>query len=101
MIGWLCGSSDPEHHNRFVHDRVSRLVEYDAEHHTDLLATLSTYFATGRRHTATAQRLHIHANTLYQRLQRVSELAGIDFEDADDVLQAHLALRLHELGAQV
>ena len=97
----LFGNTEEGHLRRFVNQRLAALVEYDVEHRTDLVATLNAYLSTGRRHTATAQHMHIHVNTLYQRLQRISELAGIDFEDADNVLEVHLALRLHQLTRDV
>jgi DNA-binding PucR family transcriptional regulator len=97
----LFGDTGESRLRRFVDHRLAALVRYDAEHRTDLVATLNAYLTAGRRHTATAQQMHIHVNTLYQRLQRISELAGIDFEDADDVLEVHLALRLHQLTQHV
>ncbi|TAM89550.1 MAG: GAF domain-containing protein [Jatrophihabitans sp.] len=82
---------------RFVSDKLTPVLDYDEEHRTDLVPTLAEYLAAGRRHRVTAERMHIHPNTLYQRLQRISELSGIDFEDADQVLELHLALRLRQL----
>lgn len=97
MYGLLFGGADGGHLRGFVEGRLAPLSCYDAEHGTELVTTLTEYLSTGRRHTATAERLHIHTNTLYQRLQRISELAHIDFEDADDVLEVHLAVRLSGL----
>lgn len=97
MYGLLFGAGDAGHLRGFVEGRLGALRRYDVDHGTELLDTLCAYLSTGRRHTATAERLHIHANTLYQRLQRIAELAGIDFENADDVLEVHLAVRLHHL----
>jgi sugar diacid utilization regulator/GAF domain-containing protein len=101
VYGLLFGDAKEGQLHQFVDQRLAPLVTYDEEHGTDLLATLSAYLSTGRRHTVTAQQLHIHANTLYQRLERIGELAGFDFEDADDVLEMHLALRMRHLQQHV
>ncbi|HUR01429.1 MAG TPA: helix-turn-helix domain-containing protein, partial [Nonomuraea sp.] len=42
-----------------------------------------------------------HANTLYQRLDRVTELLGVDWRDPDRVLQLQLALTLRSLATGV
>jgi len=97
VYGLLFGEARQGQLRDFVDERLAALISYDEEHGTDLLATLSAYLSTGRRHTATAQNLHVHANTLYQRLQRIGELADVDFKDADDVLEVHLALRMQHL----
>lgn len=101
VYGLLFGETRPDELRRFVDGRLRALVEYDEEHGTDLLPTLSAYLATGRRHTVTAQQLHIHVNTLYQRLHRIGELAEFDFEDPDAVVEVHLALRMWQLQRNV
>jgi hypothetical protein len=42
--------------------------------------------------------LHIHPNTLYQRLARVGAVLGEGWREPDAVLELHLALRLHRLA---
>lgn len=101
VYGLLFGGTDRDHLRQFVEARLGPLWRYDEERNTSLLDTLATYLATGRRHAATAQQLHIHPNTLYQRLDRIAELAGLDFEDADDLLEIHLALRIWQLHDSV
>jgi DNA-binding PucR family transcriptional regulator len=56
------------------------------------------YLDTGRHHAATAERLHVHANTLYQRLARVGTVLGEGWKDGEAALELHLALRLHRLA---
>jgi hypothetical protein len=48
-----------------------------------------------------AKALSMHRATLYRRLQRVEEITGLDLEQGDDRLLAHLGLRLHRLNATV
>jgi hypothetical protein len=47
---------------------------------------------------AAARDLHVHRATLYRRLARVEELAGLDLARGDDRLHAHLAVRMWRLA---
>ncbi len=63
----------------------------------DLLATLSTYFAQGRRR-ATAEALGIHPNTLDYRLERIESMIGASLDDAGWIARLTIALRLRQHG---
>ncbi len=59
--------------------------------------TVEAYFAAGGspRHTATT--LHVHVNTVAQRLERVAALLGATWQRPDRALELQLALRLRRL----
>jgi sugar diacid utilization regulator len=46
-----------------------------------------------------ARGLSMHRATLYRRLERVEQITGLDLEQGDDRLLAHLGLRLLRLNA--
>jgi DNA-binding PucR family transcriptional regulator len=73
------------------------VLAYDAARGTELVATLEAWFATGGRLKETGARLHVHPNTVSQRLARVGELLGADWRDPDRSLDVQLALRVHRL----
>ncbi|MCW2542462.1 MAG: hypothetical protein JWM40_14, partial [Frankiales bacterium] len=81
-----------------VRRTVGPLLDHDAGRGTDLSRTLEEYLASGRQHGATAERLHIHPNTLYQRLSRIGAVLGEGWREPDAALELHLALRLHRLA---
>jgi DNA-binding PucR family transcriptional regulator len=60
----------------------------------DLLRTVATYVALHRDRQDTAERLHVHPNTLDHRLRRARELTGLDLDDPEDL--ATMVLALHE-----
>jgi DNA-binding PucR family transcriptional regulator len=66
----------------------------EAGSRSDLLQTVRTYVALGcdRRHTA--EQLHVHPNTLDNRLRRARKLTGLDLDDPEDL--ATMVLALHE-----
>lgn len=86
---------------RFIRDTVGPLLDHDDARGTELARTLEEYLASGRQHTATAERLHIHPNTLYQRLTRVGAVLGEGWREPDRVLDLLVALRLQRLAAQL
>jgi len=57
---------------------VDRLLDYDREHGSDLLTTLSAWLASGNE---AAAELNIHVNTLRYRVRRAAEISGVDLDD--------------------
>ncbi len=83
----------------YVHSVLGALVDYDAARGTDLVGTLEAYFLAGcsPRHAAT--RLHVHTNTVAQRLERITRLVGDAWQSPERALELQLALRLRHLVA--
>lgn len=61
-----------------------------------LRRTLACWFRNNVQPTATAKALFIHRNTLEYRLNRISELTGLDLANFDDRLLLYVALQLGE-----
>ncbi len=83
----------------FVDRTIGRVVEYDERRGTDLVRTLDAYFTCGMSPARTKDALHVHVNTVAQRLERVGRLLGDDWQDPARTLEIQLALRLHRLSA--
>src|SRR6478609_1556824 len=83
----------------FIDATVGPLLAYDDEHQRDLSVTLETYLEQARHHARTCEVLHIHPNTLYQRLDRVTDVLGPRWKEPDRALELQVALRLHRLLA--
>ncbi|WP_307835769.1 helix-turn-helix domain-containing protein [Phycicoccus sonneratiae] len=83
----------------YVERELGSLLDYDARRGTDLVGTLAAWFAAGRspRHAATA--LHVHVNTVAQRLERIGALLGEGWQEPDRSLELQLALRMRQLLA--
>ena len=93
----LLGDNDPEHVMAFVEAMVGPVRAWDARRGTALVGTLEAWFATGGRLRETASALHVHPNTVTQRLERVGELLGPGWRDPSRALDLQLALRLARL----
>lgn len=82
--------------DRFIAGSIGPLLDHDQRRGTDLVATLSAYYAHRANVAATARALHVHVNTLLKRLDRASDVLGLDWRREDD-LELRLGLRLHQL----
>src|SRR5699024_3773535 len=76
-------------------DELQRLMAVDSG--GDLVATLRVYLDSACNGPATAEVLHIHRTTLYYRLNRISELTGLDLADGTTRLSLHLGLTMLDL----
>jgi DNA-binding PucR family transcriptional regulator len=97
-FGLLFGHAGRAELERFVRTSIGGILDYDRDRGTRLLETLATYFRNHANLARTAEALHIHVNTLYQRLDRIAQLLGPTWQDPDRALQLHLAVRMHELA---
>lgn len=79
-----------------VDPRVRKLVKYDQENGTEYVKTLFAYLQYAKKISSTCEKMHIHRNTLDYRLKKISEIAGIDWNDGD--LHFRLYLSLKALG---
>jgi GAF domain-containing protein len=93
----LLGENGPEQLGEYVEVTLGPVLAYDAQRGTRLAQTLESWFATGGSVKETAERLHVHPNTVVQRLDRIGELLGADWRGADRGLDLQLALRVHRL----
>ncbi len=75
---------------------LGAVIAYDAQRGTDLIGTLHAYFAAGQSPTRAATALHIHPNTVQQRLDRVGALLGAEWQSPERSLNLQVALRLHQ-----
>ncbi|MFJ4896645.1 helix-turn-helix domain-containing protein [Streptomyces sp. NPDC088727] len=82
----------------FVSAALGPLLEYDARRGTHLVRTLGAYFRAGGSLIRAKDELHVHVNTVVQRLDRIQVLLGRDWNEPDRALELQLALRLHLLS---
>jgi GAF domain-containing protein len=96
FVGLLLG--EPTDLDGYVRTTLGPVLDYDARRGTELAHTLRTYFACGANLTRAKDLLHVHVNTVVQRLDRIASLLGADWQDPERALEIQLALRLHTLS---
>lgn len=81
----------------YVERVLGPVLDYDGRRGTDLVRTVAAYFAEGASPRHAAARLHVHVNTVSQRLERVGALLGDTWQRPDRALEIQLALQLRDL----
>ncbi len=69
------------------------VIDYDARHDAGLIDTLTTFLDCSGSWSRTAERMHLHVNTVRYRIARVEELAGRNLSDFENRVDVFLALR--------
>ncbi|WP_328872711.1 helix-turn-helix domain-containing protein [Streptomyces sp. NBC_00287] len=88
-------ASVPDDVRRLYRERlIGVLEEYDAEHHSDLVGTLTAFLDASGSWQRCAKQLHVHVNTLRYRLQRVEQLTGHSLATLRDRVDFCLALSI-------
>jgi sugar diacid utilization regulator len=82
----------------FVRRTIGPVLNYDAERGTELVETLEAYFSNDRNLARTREALHIHVNTVTQRLERIGSLLDDGWQQHDRSLEVQIALRLHRIS---
>jgi PucR family transcriptional regulator, purine catabolism regulatory protein len=78
----------------FYEDLLGKLQAHDERQGAELVHTLEAFFACHGNHVRTAQRLHLHRNTLLYRLDRAKQVLGVDLDDAETRLALQVALKI-------
>ena len=75
---------------------VARFIAQDARDGGTLIETLRAYYGADLNAKVAAERLHLHVNTVYYRLDKIAEEAGCNIRSVSEVVEILIAARLHE-----
>jgi hypothetical protein len=92
-------AADIDRARRFVHSQLGPLAE-QSEVSARMRSTLLGFLAHGCSHVRAAQELHMHQNTVYNRVRRAEELLGGSVTERRVELQTALMLA-ETLGSEV
>jgi DNA-binding PucR family transcriptional regulator len=76
---------------------VGPVIAWDERRGTVLFDTLASYFDSGENRAVVADLMHVHSNTVQQRLERVRALLHGDMGDAEFRFRLQSAVRLERL----
>ncbi len=77
----LLAGLDDQALRRLVEDALAPLTAWDAATGSDLVHTLAVHLRSGGSRTRAAAALHVHRQSLYQRLARIEALLGRPVDD--------------------
>ncbi|MHB1630477.1 MAG: PucR family transcriptional regulator [Bacilli bacterium] len=94
---WVALLGQDEQARQLANDDLQAVIEYDQKHHTNLFETLRAYLDCDRSKQQTADRLFIHRQTLYHRLEQIDQLLAVDLADPVRRLALHVSVYYHLL----
>ena len=90
----LLATAPAEARQAFRASLLSPLLDYDADHGTELVRTLRVFLDCSGSWTRAAGAMFVHVNSLRYRMRRVEELTGLDLGSLADQAALLFALRL-------
>ena len=90
----LLASTPTDDLAEFVEQAIGQLVDHDRAHDTDLVETLGMWLETHNMAEA-ARRLHVHYNTLKNRLDRIESIIGPVLTDSARSLECSVAVYVY------
>jgi PucR family transcriptional regulator, purine catabolism regulatory protein len=75
---------------KFIPDRILEIEHINPE----LIKTLRVFLDHNQNYKTTAEELYIHPKTAKYRIERLIQLANIDFDNPEELLQINIGLRL-------
>lgn len=80
----------------FCHPLVFELEDFDERSNSSYSETLYVYLKNDRNVVAAAKELNIHRNTLNYRINKITEITKIDWNDGDLRFHIYLSLKILE-----
>ena len=94
----LLGLQDSGTLRGFADGMLGPLREYDGLRAAELETTLRAFLSHDGQFGATAAALHVHVNTLRNRLAKITELTGRDVARTEDRVDLYLALEADDMS---
>jgi sugar diacid utilization regulator len=92
---------NPEELEAFYGETLEPVVNYDSRYGTELVQTLITYLGNDASTVRTAGDLYAHRHTIRYRLDRVSELTGLDVDKSEDRERLTLGIKAMQLLGRI
>lgn len=84
----------------FSNEYLSLLEESDEKNGTEYIKTLKSYIQHQGVINDVSESLHVHPNTLRNRIKKMEEITGIDFQDAETFINLVIAVKILSLKKQ-
>jgi sugar diacid utilization regulator len=93
VLRLLLTNDDTAAIERFAHEWLGPLLDYDAKRGSEMVATLTAYLEFGGSYAGTAKAIAVHRSTLKYRLQRIEEISGYNLSVPDIQFNLQVATR--------
>lgn len=94
VFGIIKEVNDKKLLRKYVHNKISRIIEYDKVSSMDLMNTLIVLAKNRFNSKEAAKNLFIHYNTMRHRMERLREL-GVNLDDGIEISEMLLAYNIY------
>lgn len=84
------------HPEKYLYPPLMELIHYDSANGGALVETLYEYIKNSKNPKQVYEKLFIHKNTLYYRLDKIKQIMGVNFEAADVQMKINLTFAILE-----
>ena len=86
---------------RCIPETLKKLYLYDDEHKGELITTLQMYLRNNQSIKKTASAMFVHYRTISYRLEKIKQISGINFDDANEVLAVSNGLIIYKMLKEI
>lgn len=92
LLPSLILEGSPKNQSILIHHFLEPVIQYDHEHHTNLIGTLRAYLKANYNASLAAKSMYLHRNTTINHIEKIKELLDIKFDNAEENYLIYLAL---------
>ena len=86
---------------RCIPETLKKLYLYDDEHKGELITTLQMYLRNNQSIRKTAGAMFVHYRTISYRLEKIKQISGINFDNANEVLAVSNGLIIYKMLKEI
>ena len=86
---------------RYIPETLKKLYLYDDEHKGELITTLQMYLRNKQSIRKTADEMFVHYRTISYRLEKIKQISGINFDNANEVLAVSNGLIIYKMLKEI
>ena len=86
---------------RCIPETLKKLYLYDDEHKGELIPTLQMYLRNNQSIKKTAGAMFVHYRTISYRLEKIKQISGINFDNANEVLAVSNGLIIYKMLKEI
>ena len=86
---------------RCIPETLKKLYLYDDEHKGELITTLQMYLKNNQSIKKTADEMFVHYRTISYRLEKIKQISGINFDNANEVLAVSNGLIIYKMLKEI
>ena len=97
IFRFLYRVEDPETLREYIPQTLQLLLDYRKSQREELLKTLKVYLNNNQNLSRTAQELFVHYKTAAYRIDKISKITGMNFDNPNEVLSVRIGLIIQRI----